>query len=258
MRPPSPPPARAASAAAPAAGPPPPLRRAALWRGAALALWGLLLLRSAVDGRLDLLLRAVFHPLVAGAAVALLALALAQTLQALPRSAGARERVRPAERWLVLVTALLTAAVLAWPPAPSFADLASQRPRDQTADEELGFVLPPSQRSLTDWVRLLRAQPDPRLFEGDPVRISGFVLPVPGEAPQLARLLVRCCLADAAPVGLPVRWAALGAAPPADQWLAVEGVMAVESAPPPGGGERLVVVPQRIRPIPRPARPLEP
>jgi uncharacterized repeat protein (TIGR03943 family) len=211
-----------------------------------------------VDGRLDLLLRAVFHPLVAFAGAALLALALAQFAQARPRSAGARESVRPAERWLVLATTLLTTAVLAWPPAPSFADLASQRPRDQTAEEELAFVLPPSQRSLTDWVRLLRAQPDARLFAGDPVRISGFVLPVPGEPPQLARLLVRCCLADAAPVGLPVRWSAIGPAPPADQWVAIEGVMAVEPAPVAGEDERLVVVPRRVRPIPRPARPLEP
>jgi uncharacterized membrane protein YcgQ (UPF0703/DUF1980 family) len=133
---------------------------------------------------------------------------------------------------------------MVWPPAPSFAELASQRPRDQTADEELAFVLPPAQRSLTDWVRLLRAQPDPRLFAGDPVRISGFVLPIPGETAQV--------------VGLPVRWAALGPAPAADQWVAIEGVMAVEAAPEGGGTERLVVVPRAIRPIPRPARPLEP
>lgn len=240
-----------------AAPPPPPWpRRAALWRGTALALWGLVLLRASVDGRLDLLLRAVFHPLVALAGVALAALAVAQLAQARPRAAGARERARPVDRWLTLATSLVAAAVLAWPPAPSFADLASQRPRDQTAEEELAFVLPPSQRSLTDWVRLMRAQPDPRLFAGDPVRISGFVLPVPGESPQLARLLVRCCLADAAPVGLPVRWSALGPAPPADQWVAIEGVMALD--PGPGGEERLVVVPRRVRPIPRPARPLEP
>ena len=236
----------------------PPLQRAALWRGAALALWSLLLLRSSVDGRLDLLLRAAFHPLVAFAGVALGALALAQLAQARPGAVGARERVRPTERWLALTTALLTAAVIVWPPAPSFADLASQRPRDQTAEEELAFVLPPSQRSLTDWVRLMRAQPDPRLFAGDPVRISGFVLPMPGEAPQVARLLVRCCLADASPVGLPVRWSALGPAPPADQWVAIEGVMALEATPGAGGEERLVVVPRTIRPIPRPARPLEP
>jgi len=112
-------------------------------------------------------------------------------------------------------------------------------------------VLPPAQRSLTDWVRLLRHQPDPQLHAGDPVRISGFVLPVPGQQPQLARLLVRCCLADATPVGLPVRWPSSAPPPAADTWLAIEGRMQAD-------GDQLVVVPERIRPIPRPARPLEP
>jgi hypothetical protein len=92
-------------------------------------------------------------------------------------------------------------------------------------------------------VRLIRSQPDPGLFAGDPVRISGFVLPLPGEPPQLARLLVR--------------WPATASPPQADQWLAIEGVMASE-APAGGGPAQLVVVPSRIRPIPRPPRPLEP
>ncbi|MFO8237492.1 MAG: TIGR03943 family protein, partial [Prochlorococcaceae cyanobacterium] len=64
-------------------------------------------------------------------------------------------------------------------------------------------------------------------------------------------LLVRCCLADATPVGLPVRWPAGQPLPRADQWLAIEGRMAVD-------GGQLEVVPERIQPIPRPARPLEP
>ena len=66
---------------------------------------------------------------------------------------------------------------------------------------------------------------------------------------------IRCCLADATPVGLPVRWPAGRPLPPADQWLARAGRVAREPAP---GGERLVVVAQQVRPIPRPARPLEP
>jgi len=243
-------------------GPPPAarpalplLRRAALWRGLALALWALVLLRSALDGRLDLLLRAVFHPLVALAGVLLLALAVLQLVLAV-RDPLARSEVGRRSTGLTLAaTALVAALVLTLPPLPSFADLAGQRPRDETGIEELSFVLPPAQRSLTDWVRLLRSQPDPALHDGDPVRISGFVLPMAEGPPQLARLLVRCCLADATPVGLPVRWPAGQALPAADQWLALEGRMAVEPAP---GGERLVVVAQRLRPIPRPARPLEP
>ncbi len=233
----------------------PPLRRAALWRALALGLWALVLLRSSTDGRLDLLLRAAFHPLVALAGVVLLGLALLQLALALGR--GDQRRGSRAEATTLVIGALLAVALLALPPSPSFADLAGQRPRDASGEDELSFVLPPAQRSLTDWVRLLRSQPDPGLFAGDPVRISGFVLPVPGQAPQLARLLVRCCLADATPVGLPVRWPA-GQTPTADRWLAIEGTMVLAPDPAAPGRERLEVQPQRIRAIPRPARPLEP
>jgi len=233
----------------------PLLRRAALWRGLALALWALVLLRSALDGRLDLLLRAVFHPLVALAGGLLLALAVLQLVVAVRDPLARSEAGRRSTGLTLAATALVASLVWTLPPLPSFADLAGQRPRDETGIEELSFVLPPAQRSLTDWVRLLRSQPDPRLFDGDPVRISGFVLPQPDAPPQLARLLVRCCLADAAPVGLPVRWPPATTPPQADQWLAIEGVMALEGPP---GSEQLVVVPREVQVIPRPARPLEP
>jgi uncharacterized repeat protein (TIGR03943 family) len=227
---------------------------APLSRALALALWAVVLLQSSVDGRLDLLLRAAFHPLVSAAGGVLLVLALLQALVALqgertPAGLGRRDA------GLGLASAALALLLIAAPPNPSFADLASQRPADDTSNDSLSFVLPPSQRSLTDWVRLLRSQPDPQLYGGDPVRISGFVLPVAGGPPQLARLLVRCCLADATPVGLPVRWPAGQPLPRADQWLAIEGEMAVETH---AGAERLVVVPGRITAIARPARPLEP
>ncbi len=218
---------------------------AALIRPLALALWGAVLLWSTLSGRLDLLLRGVFHPLVGLSGVALLALALHQLRR------GRQER-HWNRGWAL--SALLAIAVLALPPNPSFSDLAANRNSDLGEAVELDFLLPPAQRSLTDWVRLLRSQPDPALYAGDPVRISGFVLTQPDGPPQLGRLLVRCCLADATPIGLPVRWPS-GAIPPADQWLAVEGTMGVETI---AGQPRSVVLPKRIRPIPRPARPLEP
>ncbi|MFM8660273.1 MAG: TIGR03943 family putative permease subunit [Cyanobium sp.] len=221
-----------------------------LLRGLALALWAVVLLQSSVDGRLDLLLRADFHPLVSAAGGVLLVLALLQVLAGLRGESGGESGGRRDGR-LSLATAAIALLLILWPPNPSFADLASQRPGDDTANESLSFVLPPTQRSLTDWVRLLRSQPDPQLFDGDPVRISGFLLPVPGQPPQIARLLVRCCLADATPVGLPVRWPSGQPLPRADQWLAIEGTMAAD-------GDQPVVVPATIRPIPRPARPLEP
>ena len=232
---------------------PPLLQRAALWRAASLGLWALVLTYSSVDGRLDLLLRAVFHPLVALAGLLLLLVALLQLRLAF--GPGRQERGDRRQARTLLLTAAIALLVLLLPPAPSFADLAGQRPRDETAESELSFVLPPAQRSLTDWVRLLRSQPDPALFDGDPVRISGFVMPMPSQPPQLARLLVRCCLADATPVGLPVRWPAGSPPPEADQWLAIEGRMALEPRP---SGASLVVVPSTVRSIARPRYPLEP
>ena len=69
----------------PRSRPVPPWRRSALWRSGALGLWALVLLRSASDGRLDLLLRAAFHPLVAAAGLLLLALAGLQLVVIGPR-----------------------------------------------------------------------------------------------------------------------------------------------------------------------------
>ena len=217
-------------------------------RVVALALWGVVLLQSSLSGRLDLLLRGVFHPLVALSGVLLLLLAALQ----LPR--GCR-RLRERLPWPWLLSSGMALAVLLLPPSPSFSQLAANRPAQLEVEPSLDFLLPPAQRSLTDWVRLLRSQPDPELYAGDPVRISGFVLTEPGQPPQLARLLVRCCLADATPVGLPVHWPA-GFRPRADQWLALQGRMGVERL---GGGQpRSVVIAERLQPIPRPQRPLEP
>lgn len=218
---------------------------ATLIRPLALALWGAVLLVSTLTGRLELLLRGVFHPLVGLSGVVLLAIALQQALQ------GRHER-RWNRSWAL--SSLLAIAVLLVPPNPSFSDLASNRNSDLGSEMELDFLLPPGQRSLTDWVRLLRSQPDPQLYDGDPVRISGFVLTQPDGPPQLGRLLVRCCLADATPIGLPVRWPK-GFSPQADQWLAIEGRMGVENE---AGQQRSVVRPERIHAIARPVRPLEP
>ena len=103
-------------------------------------------------------------------------------------------------------------------------------------------------------MRLLRTQPDPSLHEGSPVSISGFVLQRPGEVPQLARLMVRCCLADATPSGLPVQWPE-DYTPTPDTWLALKGTMVVEEH---GGVLRNAVRPTVVTSIPRPDRPLEP
>jgi len=214
-----------------------------------LGLWGVVLVQSGASGRLDLLLRAVFHPLVWISGGLLLALAVLELVS------GKEAPLPPRQRLGFLAGCLAALAVLLLPPVPSFADLAANRSQDFQPGPGLNFVVPPGQRSLTEWVRLLRSEPDPKLHQGDPVKISGFVLPMPGDRPQLARLLVRCCLVDAVPVGLPVLWPADQPTPEADQWLAIEGVMENETV---AGQNRSVVRARQVRPIPRPQRPLEP
>lgn len=210
-------------------------------------LWGWLLVWSSLSGRLDLLLNAVFHPVVAIAGMVLLVIAAIQ-LRSAPRF---NTPLAPLS-WLVSV--VVAVLVLLFPPSPSFSDLAANRSQNLPEAPRLSFFLPPEQRTLTEWVRLLRSQPDPNLHAGDPVRISGFVLQRSGMQPQLARLTVRCCLADATPAGLPIEWPE-NADPQPDQWLAIEGTMTTQTR---DGMLINVVKPTTITPIPRPERPLEP
>ena len=215
-------------------------------RGLLLSLWGWMVLWSLRSGRLDLLLRGVFHGLV-GASGALL-LVTGVTLL-IPR----RQQREPL-RWHWLLSGTAALLVLLLPPNPSFSDLASNRPQGLPNPPELAFVLPPEQRSLTEWVRLLRSQPDPDLVAGNRVNISGFVWQQTQGPPLIARLTVRCCLADATPSGLPVAWPD-GVTPKTNAWLSIQGHMTVEVR----NGQRVaVVVPDTLKPIPRPRRPLEP
>ena len=212
-----------------------------------LGLWGAVLLQAWGSGRLNLLLQSDFHWLVLVSGLLLLALAGLAASFAPKRRSG---------RTPALVMLLAAPLVLLIPPRPSFSTLAANRSSGalEGESETLTFLSPPEQRSLTDWVRLLRSQPDPELYRGDPVRISGFVMPTPQTAPVLARLTVRCCLADATPVGIPVIWPERESLK-ADEWLAVSGEMGVERI---GGVLRSVVIAERVQPIPKPKRPFEP
>lgn len=222
---------------------------AALIRPITLALWGAVLVLSTLSGRLDLLLRGVFHPLVGLCGFALLALAIQQLL----RPGQALESPKTNQAWIF--SSAMAIAVLIAPPNPSFSDLAANRSEALASPAELEFVLPPSQRTLTDWVRLLRSQPDPQLYVGDPVNISGFVYEPTRGMPQLGRLTVRCCLADATPIGIPIRWPETYK-PKRDEWLLIRGQMGMEFTS--NGSSQSVVIPEQIRSIPRPEQPLEP
>ena len=102
--------------------------------------------------------------------------------------------------------------------------------------------------------QLMQFREHPNLVNGNPVNISGFVWRQPDAPPLLARLTVRCCLADATPAGLPVVWPENNEPEP-DAWIAIRGHMEVRMHQ---GEATAVVVPDTINPISRPKRPLEP
>ena len=221
-------------------------------RALLLMLWGWTVLWSWGSGRLDLLLRNVFHDLVGTAGLAMLATGLLMLFKRRPRRE--RRRWNDVRRWRDLASASMAMMILVLPPEPSFSDLASNRPEGLPQAPELAFVLPPEQRTLTEWVRVLRSQADPNLVNGNPVNISGFVWRQTDAPPLLARLTVRCCLADATPAGLPVAWPENNEPEP-DAWVAIRGQMEVRMLQ---GEATAVVVPDTVQAIPRPQRPLEP
>ena len=209
-----------------------------------LALLGAAMVQAWASGRLMLLMAQEFHGLVLGSGLVLLMVALLSLLKGDPLP---RRRPRAA-----LVLAVVATLIIAIPPRPSFSLLGADRKTAYLEGLAAGFALPPDQRTLVDWARILRNSSDPGVFQGQAVKVQGFVLQRKGAPPSLARLVLRCCLADATPVELAVRWPQDGPEPREDQWLEVIGSMEVRQGP---SGVEAVVIPQRIRPIPRPKQP---
>ena len=96
------------------------LRRSTVLPPLVLALWGWVLVWSSLSSRLDLLLNAAFHPVVAVAGVVLMLLGLMQL-----RLAGRRVPVAPLG-WLI--SAVVALLILLLPPRPSFSDTARDKP----------------------------------------------------------------------------------------------------------------------------------
>ena len=66
----------------------------------------------------------------------------------------------------------------------------------------------PLDRNILDWLRAFNRAPSPAAFNGGSVDVSGFVYREPGMAEDefmVARFTMSCCVADAYPIGMPVR-----------------------------------------------------
>lgn len=78
---------------------------------------------------------------------------------------------------------------------------------------------------MEDWVSLLSQQSSAKLIVGKEAKVSGFVLPKPGENDRLlvARFVVTCCAVDASPIYLEVRYPEWGNKVVVDDWVEVSG-----------------------------------
>lgn len=90
---------------------------------------------------------------------------------------------------------------------------------------QLAVIPTAGERNILDWLYLFRDRGDAAAFNDEPVHVIGFVYRddrFAADEFMVSRFTVSCCVADAAPIGLIVRWPD---APDlaADQWVEVKG-----------------------------------
>lgn len=120
--------------------------------------------------------------------------------------------------------------------------------------EERELLAPAEQGSILGWLVRFGADPDPEAFAGQEADVLGFVYRDDRFAEDqfmVARFAVFCCVADASPVGLIVRWPE-AADLALDGWVQVRGRL--------GAGEfegqiLPVLVAEEVLPAAQPAQP---
>jgi len=108
--------------------------------------------------------------------------------------------------------------------------------------------------NIGDWIVSLSYNPDLNYYKGKEVGVTGFVF-VPDNLPEnifiLGRFVIRCCAADATPVGLRVKYDWRDEFKQ-DQWLRVTGKFDIANI---NGIEELIIVPDKIEETEIPDRP---
>lgn len=84
---------------------------------------------------------------------------------------------------------------------------------------------PKANKNVLDWLIEFRSANDPPVFTGQEARLVGFVYRderFAADEFMVSRFVISCCAADAAPLGLVVRWPESGSLAE-DQWVEVKG-----------------------------------
>lgn len=140
--------------------------------------------------------------------------------------------------WSALL--ILTPALLGWvlPPKVLSSQTALSRGTVtelaslQSGPQPFSFTGSPEKRSLLDWVRATSFNPEPDIYQGQPVKVKGFVYrppDLPENYGMVGQFMVICCAADARTVGFPIRHEPGAFDFANDQWVEVTGVMEAET-----------------------------
>ncbi|HRQ36842.1 MAG TPA: TIGR03943 family protein [Chloroflexota bacterium] len=90
---------------------------------------------------------------------------------------------------------------------------------------QLAVIPTAGERNILDWLYLFRDRGNAAAFNGESVHVIGFVYRddrFTADEFMVSRFTVSCCVADAAPIGLIVRWPDAPELAP-DQWVEVKG-----------------------------------
>ncbi len=239
---------------------------------AAIAAWGIMMLKYWLTGKLYLLIHPNYFWLVVVAGLAFLGLSAFKAWELVLQSRQGVKITRQANSdhlslfppgfgsGLLLATALLGLTIT---PQVFSSQTALERgvtdvltsTRLQTQSFRAGTR--PEERSLIDWIRTLSVYPEPDAYTGQKVKVQGFVIHPPTQPEQyltIARFILTCCAADAYPVGLPVKLPQSRSAYPPDTWLEIEGQMGVEVL---ADKRQLVIEASSLKPIPKPQNPYD-
>ncbi|MBD3882800.1 TIGR03943 family protein [Phormidium tenue FACHB-886] len=239
----------------------------------ALLLWGILLLKFWLTGKINILLHPDYVWLAYSAGFFLIGLVLVKGSQfalGLARQKPRKPAVMPQHfslfppGWGSALLLLVALFGLQFTPQPFASQTAIERgvtdTLTMTRSQPQAFrgSGEPAKRSLVEWIRLLNVYPEPDAYTGQPVNLNGFIIHPP-EMPQdylaIARFVITCCAADAYPIGLPVKLASGNRTQyPVDQWFQVEGKMITETL---NGKRQLVIQASRLTEIPEPANPYD-
>lgn len=203
--------------------------------------WGALLFKYWLSGEIQLLIHPNYVGLVLATAGILSVLGILKLFQVYHQ----QKIQQPQETVVQHITLfpvgwstffLLGTAILGLliPPNVLGSDIALQRgiretlPLTQTDPQAFQVTVQPEERSLIDWIKTINTYPEPDAYQGEQVKVRGFVIQkerLPDDYFLLAQFIITCCAIDAYPVALPVQLADSQQRYSPDTWLEIEGTM---------------------------------